>query len=318
MNGPEVKKLLESIGIRHIVERGQNLMACCPFHGERNPSWGISIHPPHSHGCFSCGAKGNLFTLLVKIGGYSLERAADICQNAQSETDFIEFTMDAPVNDMETIDRQLLYPYSLTKRAKAYLASRGIKAKTAKKTELAYDPYLKRVLFPWHYHGKLVGVTGRSIDPREKVKTLPYYDTKKGQCLYLPNQKIIKGPLVVVEGEIDALRVYQAGFHNVGALGFGRLSKAHARLIEQSEATEVILFVDDDNTGSLLLDMVRKMIGDRVKLHHVDYAPWRRRYRDEYLVDPDFKLDPGAFKSDGHLRLALNSTLKRHVSWPEF
>ena len=310
MKSDELKALLEKLGIRRLVQRGHNWMGCCPFHNENNPSWGISVREPHFHGCFSCGAKGTLHGLLLKKGYSHAHAQALAYKEDPTEFEMPEFGDPRRENVLETIDYRLLFPYSLRKSAIRYLHSRGILTKTALRAKLTYDHIQKRVLFPWYYHGLLVGVTGRAVDPDNRVKTLPYYGTSKGQCLYLPSGKIRPGALCLVEGEIDALKVHQAGFKNVGAFGFGRLSKQQAALIRKSSATEVILFTDDDETGRTIKASAEKQLKDNMYVFSVDYAPFRSKY-------PEGKLDPGAMR-EPHIRLALNYCLKRRVSWPEF
>ena len=314
METTELKSLLDKMGLRRVTQRNNNLMACCPFHKENNPSWGISVSEPHFYGCFGCGAKGTLFTLLIKIGGYSASKSAQLTNRI--ETEFNLPTFGDARKGINTIDYRLLYPFQLTKTAIQYLRKRGVDLVTAEKTELTFDHVQERVLFPWKYMGLLIGVTGRSIDPDNRVKTLPYFGTMKGQCPYFPSGSIdIKSPLVIVEGEIDALRVYQAGFPNVCAVGFGRLSKDQAALILASGVREIIVFTDDDHTGDLIAHQIAKLLGERLRVHRVSYRHFRRTYADQ--LGEDDKLDP-AFLEERDIVLALKHNVRKDMSWPKF
>lgn len=303
-------KLLRKLNFDQIVVRGRNIMACCPAHEERNPSWGISIEPPHLHACFSCQFKGSLYTLLTKT--YNVEgRAARLLIGDETLT--LKYQRrDLLVEEEEEqalIDETELYPYTLTKRALKYLKTRGISRDLAEMFGLLDNHEADRLMFPWYMKGELVGVTGRTLidDP---AKTLPYYGTKKGNHLYMPGQGMIKSnTLVLVEGEIDAIRVYasKALDGNVGALGFGKFTDNQKKLVLNGAADEVVLFFDDDKTG---LELTQAAFMGLYKYKRVRIASYKqhRKYYDE-------KLDPGALSLE-HLREILLDKGQISSDWP--
>lgn len=62
--------------LKRLRDRRENifLTACCPFHGEKNPSF--SVHKASgSFVCFACGEKGGLAELIVQIEAISLNEA---------------------------------------------------------------------------------------------------------------------------------------------------------------------------------------------------------------------------------------------------
>ncbi len=72
-----VDQIRERIDIAEVVSgyvtlsrTGQNLKGLCPFHAEKTPSFTVSPSRQIFH-CFGCGAGGNVFTFLMKIGGTS-------------------------------------------------------------------------------------------------------------------------------------------------------------------------------------------------------------------------------------------------------
>lgn len=64
--------------------------ACCPFHDDKNPSLSVS-EDKGLYLCFSCGAKGDVFTFVQEIEGIgfmdSVEKVAEV---AGIEVDFGE------------------------------------------------------------------------------------------------------------------------------------------------------------------------------------------------------------------------------------
>lgn len=191
------KILVRKLKLEGFVKRGRNLMFCCPFHGERNPSFGISVEEPHPYGCFSCNETGTLLKLLLLKGGMDFSEASKLLKLssdkkvAMPSIDFTEQPYDRAKDDpRDLIERQELYPYALEGRGKRYLVRRGIPSKILRRAGVVYAKDLKRVIFPWMLDGVLVGATGRTLisDPVKMAKvgkTIPLFGSPKGHTLYL-------------------------------------------------------------------------------------------------------------------------------------
>src|SRR5580765_1430815 len=70
-----VQELLARIDIVDVIESslalkraGTNLVACCPFHSEKTPSFTVSPTKQFYH-CFGCGAHGSAIGFLMEYGG---------------------------------------------------------------------------------------------------------------------------------------------------------------------------------------------------------------------------------------------------------
>ncbi|NNE65687.1 MAG: DNA primase [Pyrinomonadaceae bacterium] len=57
-----------------LKKKGQNHMACCPFHDEKTPSFSVNANKGF-YKCFGCGKGGNVFTFLMEIEGVSFPDA---------------------------------------------------------------------------------------------------------------------------------------------------------------------------------------------------------------------------------------------------
>lgn len=307
MDEQQLHSLLVQMGLSGIIRRNNNLMACCPFHSERNPSWGISLTAPHPHGCFSCGAKGVLADLLERSGKFSRKQIKLLVGQVELTTmrlpDFKRCR-----KELTVLDYRLLFPFRLSDIAYRYMRSRGVPDWVTRKVKCLYDHFNCRVLFPWYLDGLFVGLTGRAVD-KNKVRVLPYFSTQKGQCLYLPAGRINVGTFIMVEGEVDALKVYAAGFANVGALGFGQFADGQKDLVLNSPAHSVTCFFDDDETGERLKAKVVDKIQGIRRVNSVNYKSFRKRY--------DCKLDPGALTLRD-IRWALRKCVDYDCNWPTF
>lgn len=309
MDNQKLLTLLELVGIDRLIVRSNGwISGLCPFHKESNPSFGINTREPYPFNCFGCGAKGVLRNLLEVSGKFKKKEIKAICADVEDTRGYLFKDFDKEEKRLKQIDYRLLFPYSAHRKLFRYLRSRGIPDWTSKKTGCLYDRTQQRVLFPWYLHGLLVGVTGRSVDSKNKVRIIPYFGTRKGQALYLPSGKIDVGGLTLVEGEVGAQKVFASGFPNVAALGFGAFTEEQQYLVLKSPATWINCFFDDDETGQRLTKKVVDVFKNNRRVSGVNYEPFRCRYSK--------KLDPGEL-TRRDIRQAMK-TLISDIYWPTF
>lgn len=87
-----IQDLLGRIDIVDVIERhltvkkgGANYFACCPFHGEKTPSFSISPTKQFYH-CFGCGVNGNAIGFLMEYSGLSfVEAVTELARQAGVE-----------------------------------------------------------------------------------------------------------------------------------------------------------------------------------------------------------------------------------------
>lgn len=120
-----------------------------------------------------------------------------------------------------------------------------------------YDKFINRLMIPiTDEYNQVVGFTGRII---EKDDTSPKYINtketsiyKKGHILFnyynaKESAKVLKN-IIIVEGNMDAIRMYANGYQNVVALMGTSLTKEQIDLIKKLRAS-VTLLLDSDNAG---------------------------------------------------------------------
>jgi len=120
-----------------------------------------------------------------------------------------------------------------------------------------YDRFRHRLMFPiYNPIGRVVALGGRLLEPQpEAPKYLNSPETsiyKKGTLLYglhLAKQSIrAEGRVLIVEGYLDLISLFQAGIEYVVATLGTALTQSHVQLLK-AYATEAILVFDGDTAG---------------------------------------------------------------------
>ncbi|MCQ2548353.1 MAG: DNA primase [Clostridia bacterium] len=146
-----IEDLKSQINIVDVVQRvlplkksGTNYMACCPFHGERTPSFVVS-ETKQIFTCFGCGAKGNVFGFVGKYYNipfgqaveklaqeYGIELPKTSSPNSEKRQKFYDINNMAAIHYFKnfTQSKNPAYPY---------MKSRGIDDKTLAKFGIGYS-----------------------------------------------------------------------------------------------------------------------------------------------------------------------------------
>lgn len=119
-----------------------------------------------------------------------------------------------------------------------------------------YDKFRNRVIFPIiNTGGKVIGFGGRAIDPGDNPKYLNSAESKvfqKKNNLYglnISRQSVGKEDyIILVEGYMDTIALYQSGVENVAASLGTALTENQAKLIKRY-TRNVVLSYDADGAG---------------------------------------------------------------------
>ena len=122
-----------------------------------------------------------------------------------------------------------------------------------------YDLFRNRIMFPIHdAEGNVVGFTGRIYNNEDEAKYVNSKETiifKKSNILFnyhrAKNEDRLKHHLILVEGNMDAIRMYENGFLNTVALQGTALTNEQVELINKLRCKRVTLMFDNDNAGAL-------------------------------------------------------------------
>ncbi len=118
------------------------------------------------------------------------------------------------------------------------------------------DRFRNRLMFPIHNHtSKIIAFAGRALDPNDKAKYMnspetPIYNKSKiFYGLWKTKDSIIKCKnAIIVEGYMDFLKMYQAGFKNIIAISGTSFTENHAIQIKRL-TNKINLLYDGDNAG---------------------------------------------------------------------
>lgn len=281
--------LLDSVGLQPNSETAQDFIAYCPFHANRDtPALNIGKEPPYPWRCWNsaCGESGTLPRLIERLSGMNPMQTIRHINTFRSGNDVIlddVFGKPEPKIPYEIWDESKLnaikIDYENDSTMLSPLIERGFLLQTLKDFDVGYSKKKQRIVIPVRdENDDLVGFTGRAT---QTWQTSKYFDKglpKKYLLFNLNNAKVYDS-VVVVEGPLDALKVYQAGFANVVATLGGSFSDEKAKKLTRF-FREAIIFTDADEAGRALAKKVEEVAR-------------RSRIRVTYALYPESTNDPG-------------------------
>ena len=220
--------------------------ACCPFHGEKSPSFHCEDRKGRYH-CFGCGVSGDHFRFLTDLEGLSfpeaVERVADMAgvpMPARDEAQERREQQRASLTDVMEIATQFFQDRLQSSdgaRARAYLRERGLSLATQQAFRLGYAPESRNAL---KEHLASKGVGREEIEACGLVRHGPdipvSYDYFRDRIMFpIPDSR---GRIIAFGGRAlssDAMAKYMNSpdtelFHKGNVLyNFARARKALAR-----------------------------------------------------------------------------------------
>lgn len=231
----------------------------CPVHEDSRPSASVNVLK-NVWVCYTCGAHG-------KVGGEAL----------LGDVDFRSLKRHV----MNRLTERRIYPeswlgqYHNEYQLHPYWQSR-FTDETIRHFKLGYDVDSGRVTYPLRLpSGEVLGVVRRALDPEDAPKYKYPFGNDIGQLLFNFHEAVPNRPLVLVEGAVDAMALWEAGVNAVAIYG-SRLSGAQVQLITQLEPTHVYCAFDMDKAG---WQAARTAI-ELIKGYRVERITWNNRFKD--------------------------------------
>ena len=151
-----IQDLLNRLDIVDVVDRyvplkkaGANYVACCPFHGEKTPSFSVSPAKQFYH-CFGCGAHGSAIGFVMEHQGLGfIEAVEELARSAgltvpKEESGGHERRTDGDIDVLpEVLQRATRFYREELKRSEtaiAYLKKRGLSGEVAARFGIGYAP----------------------------------------------------------------------------------------------------------------------------------------------------------------------------------
>lgn len=310
---------------------GPHVSISCPLaqknHGDRqdwNTSCSVSISDsePSLARCFSfnCGYKGSLYRALEECAeskGNPLDLLKVLEQIAPTEKFTIESSLararkkhEEAVDAMRrprirNEDRDLMAEARFQRyanRVPNYAIQRGLVKETCKAWGLGHDKKRGCLVFPVRRHdGKLVGMTGRYYIPDPPTKYHNYAGLNKSRYLYGEHMLEMEQPVIVCEGQIDAIMTWQhLQIPTVACLGEG-FSNDHVRTICAHSPPVVYLFLDNDQAGHMAAEKIEHQLRGRVPVK---------------IMLPPVGMDPGELTQDeAEVALSNATTVFGDIEW---
>lgn len=246
---------------------GANYICKCPFHNEKSGSFTVSP-TKNIYTCFGCGKTGDAIQFLVDYKKISFQDACEILSNR----------LNIPAQDQHKEKPKSYYRppqgniTALSDNLVEWFRGRKISQKTLIELNVGegveYIPQVKQkrncIHFNYFRNGELINTKFR--DGQKNFKMVA------GAELIMYNLDAIRNAteIIIVEGEIDALSLHEAGFKNVISVpnGAAVTKSAGANLIYLDnsidylpENAKYILALDNDTPGNTLRDELARRLG---------------------------------------------------------
>ncbi len=142
--------IIEVIDSRVPLKRsGSNFMACCPFHGEKTPSFSVSQVKQFYH-CFGCGVSGDAIQFLMEYEHTDfVEAIEELAQMSGLQVPKVAYSNNTPKQapeQFELLDQVAhYYQYQLNhhkqaKQVQQYIQERGLSTDIIKTFSLGFAP----------------------------------------------------------------------------------------------------------------------------------------------------------------------------------
>jgi len=251
----DVEKVLLNLDIPLTATRGDEVQGFCPMHKARtgkedhNPSWWINGNTG-AHICFSCGYKGNIYTLVGDLKGLDYFDAKDFVEEQE------EIPLDSLMKRIKELPEYVpaIDPIGMSEARLAVftdppvseLKKRFLNQKVAKHHGVLWDEQNNAWILPirdpnnfslWGWQEK--GASGRFF------KNQPA-GVKKSKTVF-GVEVMATDILVVVESPLDVVRLAAAGVEGAISTYGAMLSEDQAKIMRRAE--KVIAAFDNDDSG---------------------------------------------------------------------
>lgn len=271
MNKKNLSKLAKRLDLKRVRWQAGNMVCSCPFApwnhkgSDKRPSFGILISDDgeSAFNCFGCGERGDLLRLvneLADLRGTDYSGVEEWVWRNEGVGDPRDLDDDLTdpqrrrehmreARDAEVYDDAEIADY-LKNGPPAYAFTRGISEEACQVWEIGDNPADKRMTLPVRRarDKRLVGIKARSYSG-ERDKYIPYLPWSQSNFLY--GEHLVTSErgdkVVLVEGEIDAIKVWMAGYNALAFMGQSVSPEQRRKL--QLMDMNVILLPDRDEVG---------------------------------------------------------------------
>jgi DNA primase len=265
MTFDEMTETLSRLGVEVLDSRGDEINGYCAAHEERtghidhNPSWWINADSG-AFICFSCGWKGNVYTLIQYIEKVEYADVKDWLGSTASLTarfNNLNKVKRQPIEEPVKVEEAMLGAYTQVPVLAAQ--DRGLSLVQCDAYGLKWNAYYGRWIIPIRdpFTNKLLGWQEKGHTERFFKNVPP--GMKKSTALFgYENYK--GGDMIVVESPLDVVRLASIGITG-GVATFGAMvSKEQLNLIRGAD--RIIFAMDNDEAGRVSSQELLKLCNE--------------------------------------------------------
>ena len=274
----DVERVLVGLDLQLYAQRGVEVNGLCPMHKKRtgkddhSPSWWINSESG-AHICFSCGYKGNIYTLVADVKGISYFDAQDYIGES------VEIPLDSLMRRIKDLP-QYVQPEESIAMSEARLAvyttppaielrKRFLTAEGAAKCGVLWDTKNEAWILPIRDpdNGALLGWQEKGARGRF-FRNQPA-GVKKSRTVFCVEILDTERELIVVESPLDAARLVSLGLNSVSTFG-AIMSEEQAKILRR--APKIIAAFDNDKAGHTANEQIRGFARKYgMDLHYFNY-----------------------------------------------
>lgn len=251
----DVERVLLSLDLALYAQRGSEVNGLCPMHKKRtgkedhNPSWWINSETG-AHICFSCGYKGNIYTLVSDVRGVDYQDARE----------YVNEKEDMPIDILMRRIKELpeyVQPVESIPMSEARLAvytdvpdielkKRFLTRDAVDNCGVLWDAKNEAWILPIRDAETFALLGWQEKGARGRFFKNQPAGVKKSKTVFNVQRISESQPLVVVESPLDAVRLVGLGFNAIATYG-AIINEDQVKIMRRTN--RVIAAFDNDQAG---------------------------------------------------------------------
>lgn len=270
----KAKEFLEEYLQRKGINTKELFRCISPEHEDKNPSMSF-YKKKNKCTCFACGKNYDIFDLVkieygLKTFPEQLKKVEEFIKNPELIEDAnktiysqknIEITLNSTVQEKK-VEEKKIYPefYYYYRDCKKrisetdYLQRRGISIEVQDRYNIGYDTDFKEGKMKFPIQAIIIPVSKDSYTVRNINNTSKFRYAKVGEAAifnYWELEQNKKDTFYIVEGEIDALSIIEAGRKSIALGSVNEVNLLVNKLKEDKFNNKFILMLDNDEKGKM-------------------------------------------------------------------
>ena len=270
----KAKEFLEEYLQRKGINTKELFRCISPEHEDKNPSMSF-YKKKNKCTCFACGKNYDIFDLVkmeygLKAFPEQLKKVEEFIKNPELIEDAnktiysqknIEITLNSTVQEKK-VEEKKIYPefYYYYRDCKKrisetdYLQRRGISIEVQDRYNIGYDTDFKEGKMKFPIQAIIIPVSKDSYTVRNINNTSKFRYAKVGEAAifnYWELEQNKKDTFYIVEGEIDALSIIEAGRKSIALGSVNEVNLLVNKLKEDKFNNKFILMLDNDEKGKM-------------------------------------------------------------------